>query len=156
MATPEEMNPIDTVPKTEVDHMRIEQTVEEVRRAAYWFFGIAALSIINSFLVSKGTFFILGLALSQLVDGVVMEITGEQNLVYSFLPALLFIVFGYFGAKMQRWAFIVGALVYAGDGVIYFVFEEWLAGGIHIFILYKLYQGYRSLDEYEELEAKRS
>jgi hypothetical protein len=156
MATPEEMEPIDAVPKTEVDHMRIEQTVEEVRRAAYWFFGIAALSIVNSFLISKGTYFILGLALSQLVDGVMMEITGEQNLVFGLIPSLLFIVFGYFAAKLQRWAFIVGALVYAGDGVLYFLFEEWLAGGIHIYILYKLYQGYRSLGEYEELEAKRN
>lgn len=156
MATPEEMTPLDTIPKTEVDHMHIEETEEEVRRAAYWFFGIGALSIINTFLASKGAFFILGLALSQVVDVLVIDITGEQNLFFSFLPSLLFILFGVFGLKLQRWAFVVGALVYALDGIIYFYAQEWLAGGIHIFVLYKLYHGYKSLTEYEELEGKRS
>ena len=153
---PQDMQPIDLIPKTEVDEMHIEQVVEEVRQAAYWFFGIAALSIINSFILSKGHFFVLGLALSQLIDGAVFELTGEQNLLFSFLPAIAFVILGIVGMRLQRWAFIAGILVYAVDGLIYFLFQEWVAGGIHVFILYKLYQGFRSANEYQEIVSKRS
>lgn len=153
-------NPQNSVPTVdppenmEVVQMNIDEAIENVRQAAYWFFGIAALSLINSFLASRGVYFILGLGLTQFIDGIVIALTGEINYFISLMAPLLFIVIGYFAATAHRWAFVVGALIYVLDAILYLYFMELLAFGFHAFILYKLYKGYRTISEYEELTEK--
>jgi hypothetical protein len=70
------------------------------------------------------------------------------------MAPLMFVVIGYFSAKCHRWAFIIGAVIYLFDAVIYLYFEFWLAAAFHAFILYKLWNGYQTISEYEELRAK--
>jgi hypothetical protein len=138
----------------EVVQMNIDEAVQTVRASAYSFFAIAILSIINSFLASKGVFFIIGLAITQIIDGVVLSFTGELNYFISLLAPLLFIIIGFFSAKRSRLAFIVGAIIYFFDGLLYLYFQEWLAAGFHVYILYKLYKGYNTISEYKELSSK--
>lgn len=146
--------PAEVPENKEVIQMGIEDIVDRIRKAAYWFFGIAALSIINSILLSKGVYFIMGLAISQVIDGIVLAATGEYNFVFGALSPVLFIVLGIFGAKLQRWAFITGTLIYLIDAVIYLYVGEWLAFAFHGFVIYKLFKGYQAIKEYEELSAK--
>lgn len=96
----------------------------------------------------------MGLAISQVIDGIVVESTGETNIAISLIAPALFAMFGYFAFKLNRWAFIAGAVVYLLDGFVYLHAQEWLAAGFHVFVLYKLYQGYREITEYENELAR--
>ncbi|HEY5749200.1 MAG TPA: hypothetical protein VIU12_24190 [Chryseolinea sp.] len=140
----------------EVAQMNLEESAAQVKKAAYWFYVVAALSIINIFLQEKGTYFIAGLALPSFISGFLAGDSGEVTSNY-FVPlagAATFIFFGFFGARQQRWAFIVGAMVYVIDAAIYVLVAEWLALAFHLFILYKLFQGFRSISEYEAIRKK--
>ncbi len=112
---------------------------------------IAGLSIVNSILYLNDVYFIVGLAISLVVVGYIYDLTGSQNFVWSLITPLMFALLGYFAAKPQRWAFIIGALIYLGDGLLYLYFEEWLAAGFHAFVLYNLFVGFREISEYEKL-----
>jgi hypothetical protein len=140
----------------EVIQMNVDEAQGNIRAKASWFFWISGLSLINTFLTAKGVYFIVGLALSQIIDGIVIEVTGDVNYLISLFVPVLFSTFGFFSFRLHRWAFIVGSLVYILDGFIYLYFQEWLAAGFHIFILYKLYQVYKEITEYEKELAKLS
>jgi hypothetical protein len=139
---------------TELAQMNMDEAQQVVRAKASWFFWVAGLSIINIFLAAKGVSFVVGLAISQVIDILVLLVTGNRHYFISLLAPLLFATFGYFAFKLQRWAFIIGAIVYIIDGMIYLFFNEWLAFGIHLFVLYNLYKGYREITEYELQLAK--
>ncbi|AYB32687.1 hypothetical protein [Chryseolinea soli] len=154
-----ESDPVETneiAENLDVVEMNLEERATHVQKAAYWFYAIAALSIINVFLQAKGAYFIAGLAIPSFIDGFLIRdiIEVEPNYFIQFAGAAIFIFFGYFAAKLQRWAFIVGAIVYVIDAAIYALVAQWLALAFHLFILYKLFQGFRTISEYEAIRKK--
>lgn len=138
----------------DVIQMNRDEAVENVRKASYWFFAIAILSFINTFVASRGVVFIFGLALTQVVDGIIFELTGDTNYVISLIAPLLFIAIGFLCANLKRWAFIAGALIYLLDGILYLYFGGWIPAAVHCYILYRLYRGYQAITEYEEFDSK--
>lgn len=140
----------------QVIQSNINELLGSIRSKGSWFFWIAGLSLINTFLASKGTYFIVGLAMTQFVDAIMTELTGDVNYIVSLIVPAIFAVFGYFALKVNRWAFIVGALLYILDGLLYLYVEAWLAAGFHVYVLYHLYRGYRDISAYEEEVAKLS
>jgi hypothetical protein len=125
-----------------------------VRKASYWFFGIAAFSIINTLLVSRGMNFSVGLSLNKFVGDVVTQSSGETSYITDIVAAGVFIVLGFFSIRIQRWAFIAGLIIYLVDALIYIVFEEWVALALHGYILYRLFLGLRALATYDVLKTK--
>jgi hypothetical protein len=152
--------PLDQIPfvdpneNLEVVKMDLDESTQEVRKAAYWFYGIAAFSIVNIFLASKGTIFIMGLGMNQFIDGIVIGLTGEINYAISLVVPLIFIAIGFFASKCNRWAFVVGGVLYLLDAALYLYFEAWLAFAFHLYILYKLWNGYKIISVYDEMRAK--
>jgi hypothetical protein len=144
----------DPTENLDVVQMDLDESTEAVRKAAYWFFGIAALSIINMFLASTGVFFIMGLGLNQVLDAIVVELTGDVNYIISLIIPLTFVVIGYFAAKCNRWAFIAGAIIYLVDAVLFLFMQYWLAFAFHLYILYKLWNGYKTISEYDKLRER--
>lgn len=152
------MEPIDShLPKDqnstlnqEVVQSNVDEVRASIRSRGNWFFWIAGLSLINSFLTAKGGAFIVGLAFSQFVDAVVVELTGEINYVVSLVCPAIFAMFGYFAYRLNRWAFIVGGIVYLLDGLLYLYFQEWFAAAFHMYVLYILYKGYAEITEFEQ------
>ena len=138
----------------DVVQMNLDESLDAVRKAAYWFFGIAALSIVNTLLSSKGMFFVMGLGMSQIIDGIMLALTGDTNFFISLLAPAMFVVIGIFATKCHRWAFIVGGIVYLLDSALYLFFGEVFAFAFHLFILYKLLKGFQTISEFEELKAK--
>jgi hypothetical protein len=45
---------------------------------------------------------------------------------------------------MQRWAFVLGMTLYAGDGLLLLRARDYLAVGFHVFALYAIYSGYKA------------
>jgi hypothetical protein len=121
----------------------------QVLNSANWFFWIAALSLINSFITMSGSHwqFFLGLGITQAVDGI-GSVAGS--------PAVAFVInlfitgfvamFGIFARKGQKWAFLVGMILYALDGVLVLIATDFIAAAFHAFVLFAIFRGFRQLD----------
>jgi hypothetical protein len=140
---------------TEKDHDRTQGEIKDkVRKSAFWFFAIAGLSIINTILLTRGVYFVLGLATSQLLDSYFIGVTGKPNLLLSLIPPAIFCLLGFFGLRLNRWAFISALILYFIDSIIYALLTEWIALAFHAFILYQLYLGIVAMNEYKKLSTK--
>jgi len=134
----------------DVKQMNLEETVARVKSGAHWFYWIAAMSIINVFLQASGRYFVMGLAIPSFIEALVVgEVESPSYPIY-FLCAGVIAAFGFFAAKLQRWAFVVGAIIYVLDAALYALAGEWFALGFHLFVLYKLYLGFSAIAEYEK------
>src|SRR6185369_7816756 len=97
-----------------------------------WFYWIAGLSLVNSVLALSGSgmSFILGLGVTQIFDGLAQGMGSGAGLavavVLDLLAAAVFVFFGVFANKRHTWSFIVGMALYALDGLIYLVAQDWI------------------------------
>ena len=96
--------------------------------------------------------FFVGLGATEFVAGFILGAAKEAEgnnalfiilvgLVISAALAGLFAFFGYMAGKRQVWAFVVGMILYAMDGMLFVWYEEWLSVGFHVFVLFCLYGG---------------
>ena len=124
---------------------------------ANWFFWIAGLSLVNSVLMLSGTGwgFIIGLGMTQVIDGIATEIALEANEAATVVKLVAFgfdlVVagmcagVGLLARKRFAWAFILGMILYAMDGMIFLLVQDWLSFGFHVFALYGIWNGLKAL-----------
>jgi hypothetical protein len=124
---------------------------------ANWFYWIAGLSIVNSVisLLQGGLGFIFGLGITQFVDAVGAAIVEERGdgagliriiaLGVSVFFAGFFVLFGWLANQGMGWAFLIGMVLYALDGLLYLLVQDWLSLGFHGFALYCMFNGYTAL-----------
>jgi hypothetical protein len=123
-----------------------------VKGGANWFYWIAGLSLINSLvLLTESEFgFIVGLGITQLFDGIIIEIFGGYS-IWSLIPSLgfslIFTVIGYYANKYSKTAFITGMIFYSLDTLIFLLVSDYLSIGFHVFALFMIYKGYKFLNE---------
>lgn len=117
---------------------------------ARWFFWVAGLSIINSFIImNEGNWaFLAGLAITEVISGLALGLSTELGasvtiiaFVLDVFVAGIFALFGWFAQKGHTWAFIVGLIFYVLDGLIFVYFQEWLSVAFHAFVVYCLIRG---------------
>ena len=152
--------PVETVQNENLKNQDSTDTVEKLKtenqfkNGANWFYWIAALSVINSMIILLGgeISFIVGLGLTQIVDAIAWEFknSGGMNLDVVFFLVSLFIsgvfaLFGYFSRKMMMGIYVTGMILYALDGLIFFLVGDWLSIGFHVFVLFSLYGGLKAL-----------
>jgi hypothetical protein len=116
------------------------------RSGARWFFWIAGLSLINTFIAAsgQGAVFVVGLAVTQYIYYFVARMGAGSTGVGIALSALvvaLFAMFGFFAWKRHSWSFIVGMVLYAGDTLLALPSGDMLAVGFHVFVLFRLFRG---------------
>lgn len=141
----------------------VAELTRRIKNGANNFYWIAALSAINSFVLQFGgnSYFVVGLAITLLVDGVFIgmaEAIPEASLVVkviglaiSIFIAGIFALFGLFGNRGKRWAFITGIVLYTLDALLMLVFQEWLGLAFHALFLFGLFGGLRALNELSKL-----
>lgn len=121
---------------------------------ANWFFWVAILSVVNS------TVYVLGAKYSMLVglSSSLMAVAylgafGGVGKVFAMLAALIiagiFALFGVFARKRQKWAFLVGLILYAIDGGIFLAFGDVLPALFHLVAMIAIVAGYRALRNIE-------
>lgn len=120
-----------------------------VRSGARWFYWIAGLSIINAFTTSSGTgvVFVIGLAMTRFISAFASRMdSGGQGIgmVLVFLVAGLFALFGFFAGKRHTWSFVAGLILYAADGVLALLLQDWLLIAFHAFVLFWLFMGLKA------------
>ena len=123
---------------------------KQLKGGGSWFYWIAGLSLVNSVLAlsGSGTRFILGLGITQLFDELAQGMGSGAGLavavVLDLLAAAVFVFFGVFANKRHTWSFIVGMALYALDGLIYLIAQDWLGVGFHAFALFCLFRGFKA------------
>jgi hypothetical protein len=138
---------------------------QQIHQGLNWFYVISGLSIINSlmYLLEIPLTFVIGLALTQFVDGAISVIArglseGTQTFAYlagfviNSLIAGIFIVAGILGQKRHIWAVVSGMLLYTLDGVIFLLVGGWLAACFHALALWNMWQGLQALKRLREFE----
>ena len=127
-----------------VDQLRLANTAKS---GAGWFYWIAGLSLINSIatLSESDWGFFIGLGITQVFDGFANSLGGSGKLValvLDLLAAGVFVFFGVFANKRHAWAFVVGMVLYALDGLIFVAAREWFSLGFHVFVLFCILAGF--------------
>jgi len=122
-----------------------------VRGGASWFYWIGVLSLINTVLTlsSSNFHFIFGLGITQIADflGQGKGGTGAAlALIVNGFIAGFFAIFGFFGSKGQKWAFIVGMIFYVLDAGLCLLGSDILAAAFHGWALFRMYTGMKAID----------
>jgi hypothetical protein len=122
-----------------------------VRTSARWFYWIAGLSLINSAVVIfGGSFhFVVGLGVTSVVDAFAKQ-SGNAGVVLDLIingfVAGLFCLFASFAGKAQKWAFMVGMVLYALDGLLLLLARDILSVAFHAYALFCIYRGLAATD----------
>jgi len=143
------------------------QLSQQLRGGANWFYWIAGMSAVNTFLYLTGsdTRFIIGLGMTQVIDifaglmagGLSQTLAGIVSgvgLALSFALDGLFVVFGIMANRYKRWAFIVGMVLYALDTVIFLLLTDWFALLFHGLALFGLWRGTQALNAIRKLSPQ--
>ncbi len=127
-------------------------TEAQLKSGASWFYWIAGLSLINSIAAFTGSDwrFMLGLGLTQILDAFGHDLGSAGKavvLALDLLAAGVCVCFGFFAHKRHLWAFVVGMVLIALDGIIFLLAQDWLGVGFHVFVLYFLFRGAKACRE---------
>lgn len=123
-----------------------------VRAGAKWFYWIAGLSMINSLVVMTGGnfHFVVGLGITSVVDGLAKQVGSAGavlDIVINSFVAGVFVLFGKFAVKTQKWAFLLGMALYAVDGLLLLAVRDYLSLGFHAYALYAIYRGFEAVNQ---------
>jgi hypothetical protein len=149
------VGPAPSVADLNVQKLRAEQLVKS---GASWFLWIAGLSIVNSIvgLAGGGVHFIVGLGITQFVDALAHQV-GSSGLVLDIIingfVVGVFVLFWKFAGKGQTWAFIVGMVLYALDGLLLLMFKDIFSVAFHAYALFRIYTGMKILPVLHQLET---
>lgn len=141
----------------------VEDLLKKRSSGAAWFFWIAALSFINALVVVfQGQWsFLVGLGITQLISGFASGLSTDLGVgvtivafALNLIVLLICVGFGLFARKGHTWAFIVGMILYALDGLIFLLVSDWLSVGFHAFVLYSLYRGLDASRRLDQLKAE--
>ena len=145
------------VPPEQAAAMEMARQTAVFKGGANWFYWIAGLSVVNSVisLLQGGVGFIFGLGVTQVVDAIGAAIVEEQGdgagliriivLGASVFVAGFFVLFGWLANQGMGWAFLLGMVLYALDGLLFLLVQDWLSLGFHVFALYAMFKGYTAL-----------
>jgi len=122
-------------------------SIAHMRSGASWFYWVAGLSLVNTVMALAGSpiRFIFGLGVTSLISEFGRRFgTAGQGvaLVLDLLAAGVLVLFGFFANKGHSWAFVVGVVLFALDGVIFLLAQDWLGVGFHAFVLFCIIRGF--------------
>jgi hypothetical protein len=124
---------------------------------ANWFYWIAGLSVVNSLasFYQGGVSFVVGLGITQVIDAIAFAVAQEVSagadairigaLLVSMVFAGLFAGFGWLANRGLGWAFLVGMVLYALDGLLFLLVADWISIAFHVFALVCMGKGYQAL-----------
>ena len=119
----------------------------QMRSGASWFYWIAGLSLANSILALFGyvSGFLFGLGVTQILDGMARRtVSGGKTiaLILDVAVAGVFVLFGVFSNRGHSWAFLLGMILFALDGLVFVANEHWIPVAFHAFALFCLFRGF--------------
>jgi len=153
---PLSITPPETITPSQLIELQKLALAKRIQSGANWFFWIAGLSLVNSViaLAGGGTRFILGLGITQMVDAIAQQASLGMSvpLVLDLVATGMFIPFGLQARKRRNWAFLVGMILYALDGLLFVLVKDILGIGFHLFALYFIYKGMKANEQLGAME----
>lgn len=147
------------------DNVRYAELSQSYKSGASWFYWIAALSIITSFIAffGGGWQFIFGLGITVIIDGVADAISTEAGnapkvvaLILDLLVTGLFVGIGWLANRKMLVAYIVGMVAFVLDGLLSLIAQDWLSVGAHALVLFWLFRGFQAGRELVSMEKTMS
>ena len=144
-----------------------EQLAKKQRFGANVFYVIAILSLVNSAIMMAGMnlSFHIGLGITKLADAVTVVATEDGSAgaasvgAFAFFVGIgavgLFFLFGVFAKKKHLWAYVVGMICYALDGLILLMADDYRSMGVHALALIALFIGLSARNQLVKLENRR-
>jgi hypothetical protein len=144
-----------------------QAALQQLKAGANWFYWIAAFSIINCLVTTFGgdMYFVIGLGFNHLINGIIYGLAGTDfndvdtavkvfALIVNIFVSSGFILLGVFANKRYDWAFIVGMIIYALDGLIFLIISDFLSIAFHALALFWIYKGYSASRKLKKLEMQ--
>jgi len=142
--------------KLVAEQIKIEN---QFKSGANWFFWIAGLSIINSAssLTGSSWHFVIGLSVTQFIDGVARSIHGPYGNMFRMIALMMDIGFVALFASLGLWAkqkssagFILGMILYGFDSLMLLLIGSVIGIVFHVLALVFIFRGLQSLQKMEE------
>jgi FAIM1 (Fas apoptotic inhibitory molecule) protein len=121
---------------------------QRVRNGGRWFYWIAGLSAVNFvfFFMGSSTGFALGTTIDWILQGIIEELADPSMSWIGHVAVIaLFVFLGTRATAGAQWAFIVGGLVYAVDGLILLLVGDWIGIVVHGIALFAIVSAIVSL-----------
>jgi hypothetical protein len=137
-----------------------------IKSGASNFFWIAGISVAYTVFYFFGSRFsiVIGLGITQFIDIVALDfahlfpnsdlLIRIGGLALNILITGIFVVFGYFAVKGNRWAFITGMVLYGLDTILMLLEQDFIGLVFHLFFLWYLYTGLHSLNTLTKITPK--
>ncbi len=138
---------------------------KQLARGANWFYWIAGLSVVNSIaaLAGVGGAFVIGLGITQIIDGIVLEFGEDAGIkakviafAFDLMIAAVVVLFGYLAKRRLRWAFVVGMILYALDGLLFLLVMDVFGLAFHAFALIGIYGGLKACGRLKASKKKEA
>lgn len=129
-----------------------------------WFYWVAALSLVNSviFLSGGDTHFVIGLGVTLMADGIAAALADQAPemattfkgiaFVFDLIVAGVLCLIGWLSRKAILAVFAIGMVLYALDGLIFLLFEDWMSIGFHVFALVCMWGGFSAFRQLNALK----
>jgi len=139
------------------DQIAYTQVAQGYRSGVKWFYWIAALTIITSFIAffGGGIRFLISMGITQFIDAVAHELGGAAQvvaLVLDLIANAVFALFGYLAGKKMLWAYIVGMVIFLLDGLLSLALADVVGVIAHAVILFFLFRGFQAGQQLVSLE----
>jgi hypothetical protein len=120
----------------------MQSTLEMRRRSgAVWFYWTALLAIAATVLQSSGQLWAALIGLGVLHSPMTAGLTGGERIEVLAAAVSALVLLGWFAGLGKTWAFIVGMMAYAADGVVLALSAQWFGVGVHVVILIFMFGG---------------
>jgi hypothetical protein len=150
-------SPVSGSGAAELDQSEALNLMRQFNSSTSWFFWIAGLSVINSLIAvfGGGVRLIVGLGVTSVADALSSEsgaMVKTISFVFTLLMAGFIVILGVLARKFFHWAFIVGMVVYALDGLLLLIAPDYLGVAFHAFVLFLLSKGISASKKLSELK----
>ena len=122
--------------------------VKRVESGGRWFYWIAALSAINFvlFFMGRSMGFALGTTIDWVLQGILEELADPSAAWIAHVVVIAFFAFlGVRATAGAQWAFVLGGVVYAIDGLLLLSFGDWIGIVVHAIALFAIVSAIVSL-----------
>jgi hypothetical protein len=150
------------------DQINYAQLAQGYRSGVKWFYWIAALTIITSFIAffGGGIRFLISMGVTQFIDAVGAGLATQLGsaaqvvaLVLDLIVTSVFALFGYLAGKKMLWAYIAGMVIFLLDGLLSLALVDVVGIIAHAVVLFFLFRGFQagqSLISLEKLMAEQA
>lgn len=122
--------------------------VRRVTNGGRWFYWIAGLSAVNLvfFFMGRGAGFALGTTIDWVLQGILEELADPSLAWIAHAAVIAFFAFlGVRATAGAQWAFVLGGLVYAIDGLLLLLIGDWIGIVVHAIALFAIVSAIVSL-----------